>query len=165
MFRDLNETMCIFLPDYTGHLRIANTSTCWWRRVWVVSYGPFWETGQSHTQSASPCYLPITFQLFFAMCHLWLLSIPHLETLKTRNVCVHLCVSLVMEYSSPNSPEVPLRTPLQGSILGVWWRPLLTCIPKVSSTETSNQRTSYWITGAMPSWWRSEEHTSELQSR
>ena len=49
--------------------------------------------------------------------------------------------------------EVHLKTPPRGSTQPVWWRPSLTCIPKGSSTEISNPRTSSWITEAMPSWW------------
>lgn len=40
-----------------------------------------------------------------------------------------------------------------GSTRRVWWRPSPTCIPKASSTETSNQRTLYWTAGATPNWW------------
>lgn len=40
-----------------------------------------------------------------------------------------------------------------GSTRRVWWRPSPTCIPKASSTETSNPRTLYWTAGATPNWW------------
>lgn len=50
-------------------------------------------------------------------------------------------------------PGVRLTTRRPDSTRRVWWRPSPTCIPKASSTETSNQRTLYWTAGATPSWW------------
>lgn len=50
-------------------------------------------------------------------------------------------------------PGVRLTTRRPDSTQRVWWRPSPTCIPKASSTETSNQRTLYWTAGATPSWW------------
>lgn len=104
--------------------------TCWWRLALGESSGPYLGTGTGNASLS---------QLTFKWYHVALLSPAFIIVTWVNNVF--------------NIAEVHLKTRPHGSTQPVWWRPLLTYIPKGSSTEISNPRTSFWITEAMPSWW------------
>lgn len=67
------------------------------------------------------------------------------------DVCLFKMLLILKRLMSLPSPGVRLRIQPPGSTQRVLWKHSLTCIPKASSTETLNQRTLYWTTGATPS--------------